>query len=140
MDRSILSVAAFTITRTYGYGETLDWPSATVYGNGQVPHMLRIMLALWSFVLITLAVARITRLVTTDQITSSIRRWIVHKYGEGSPPAYLVHCPYCIGFWLSLLGTVLWLLTSHPSPWLWGPAWFAMAYLVAPILLRIGGD
>src|SRR6185369_14912832 len=101
--------------------------------------MLRIMLALGLFVVLTLAVARVTRLVTIDRITVGIRRWAVHRFGESSNIAYLLNCPFCVGFWVSLLAVVYWIVAVHPNPWLWGPAWFAMSYLVAPILLRVGG-
>jgi len=102
--------------------------------------MLRIMLALWLFVLLALAASRATRLVTIDRITVGLRRWAVHRYGETSKIAYLLNCPFCVGFWFSLLATIYWIVAVHPSGWLWGPAWFAMSYLVAPILLRVGGD
>jgi hypothetical protein len=49
----------------------------------------------------TLAVARITRLLTEDRLTVSYRRWVVNTWGENSMPAYLVHCPWCTSVWVA---------------------------------------
>lgn len=54
-----------------------------------------------SLVVATLAVARLTRLLTDDQITIGYRRWVVKRWGENSLPAYLVHCPWCTSVWVA---------------------------------------
>lgn len=84
----------------------------------------------WLCILIALASYRVTRLVTTDKITEPIfeplrqrleSRWIRKHTRPGSPEefdaiesekfnskaAYLLSCPWCLGFWVSGAGTLL---------------------------------
>lgn len=76
----------------------------------------------WLFVLLALASYRVTRLVTTDKITEPIfdrlrfgleRRWYAKHGPEGSDThfnsklAFLLSCPWCLGFWVSGAGTLL---------------------------------
>ncbi|QRY62741.1 hypothetical protein JVX90_00240 [Gordonia sp. PDNC005] len=44
-------------------------------------------------------IARLTRLVTVDQITHWARQRIVVRFGFGNL-AYLVTCPWCMSVWL----------------------------------------
>jgi hypothetical protein len=55
-----------------------------------------------SLVVATLAVARLTRLLTEDRLALAYRRWMVRKYGEESLLAYMAHCPWCTSFWIAL--------------------------------------
>lgn len=72
-------------------------------------------------ILLALACYRVTRLVTTDKITEPIfdrlrfgleRRWY-EKHGDGSDThfnskiAFMLSCPWCLGFWVSGAGTLL---------------------------------
>jgi hypothetical protein len=87
---------------------------------------------LWgALALLTLAVARTTRLVTTDKITISLRRWVVNKFGEESQAAFLVHCDWCTGIWVAFPAAALWAVVLLPWQqwWLALPAWLAMAYI-----------
>lgn len=74
------------------------------------------------FILLALACYRVTRLVTTDKITEPVfdrmrfgleRRWYAKHGPEGSDThfnsklAYLLSCPWCLGFWVSGAGTLL---------------------------------
>lgn len=74
------------------------------------------------FVLLALACYRVTRLVTTDKITDPIfervrwsfeRRWYAKHDEDGSQTewnsklAFMLSCPWCLGFWVSGLGTLL---------------------------------
>lgn len=84
----------------------------------------------WLFILLALACYRVTRVVTTDKITEPIfgglrealeYRWIRKHTRPGSPEefdaiesekfnskaAYLLSCPWCLGFWISGAGTLL---------------------------------
>lgn len=79
------------------------------------------MLEAGLFVLGALAAYRVTRLVTTDKITEPVmerirwgleRRW--HRKHDGgsdtewnSKLAYLLSCPWCLGFWVSGVVTVI---------------------------------
>lgn len=75
----------------------------------------------WLFILLALASYRVTRLVTTDKITEPIfervrwsleRRWYA-KHDGGSDThfnsklAFMLSCPWCLGFWVSGAGTLL---------------------------------
>lgn len=85
---------------------------------------------LWRCLLLALACYRVTRLVTMDTITEPIfgplrlwleNRWIVkraggdeslaHLFGKSptwnSKLAFLLSCPWCLGFWVSGAGTLL---------------------------------
>ncbi len=84
-----------------------------------------------SFVLVALAVARATLLVTSDRIMLSLRRWVVNKTGDESLWTYLVHCSRCSSIWIALPAAVLWTVLTHPLHWWWvmAPAWFALSYI-----------
>lgn len=84
-----------------------------------------------SLVIVTVAVARLTRLVTTDTIMLSFRRWIVNRAGEDSAVAYLVHCSWCTSIWLSIPGAVAWAFTMLPMSqwWIAIPTFLAMSYV-----------
>jgi hypothetical protein len=89
-------------------------------------------MVLLSLVLMTLAVARLTRLVKGDQITIGLRRWVVNKFGEESRMAYLVHCSWCTSMWLALPAGIAWAFPMLPMRqwWLALPAALAMSYVV----------
>lgn len=74
------------------------------------------------FILLALACYRVTRLVTTDKITEPIfdrlrfgleHRWYAKHGPEGSDThfnsklAFMLSCPWCLGFWVSGAGTLL---------------------------------
>jgi hypothetical protein len=87
---------------------------------------------------VALAVARLTRLVTLDQITLFLRRWIVNKWGEESLISYLVHCSWCSSIWIALPASVGWAFLLLPLHlwWLALPSWLAMSY-VAGLLSQL---
>lgn len=88
-------------------------------------------MVLTSLVLVTLAVARGTRLIKSDRITLGFRRWVINRWGEESSQAYLVHCSWCISITLGALGGILWAFTMLPLLlwWLAAPAALAMSYV-----------
>lgn len=84
----------------------------------------------WLVALASLAAYRVTRLVTLDKITEPIfgalrlwleERWIRKHAGDdenlaclygksetwNSKLAFLLSCPWCLGFWVSGVGTLL---------------------------------
>ena len=65
--------------------------------------------------LISLATARITRLVTEDKITEWPRNriliWLIGRDPE-SLVAYLVVCPWCVSFWAGGAVAGAWWLTG----------------------------
>jgi hypothetical protein len=91
-----------------------------------------------TFVLVALAVARATLLVTSDRIMLSFRRWVVNKTGEESWWSFLVHCSRCSSVWLALPAAVGWGMLTLPLHqwWVIAPAWFALSY-IAILLSRL---
>ena len=73
-----------------------------------------------SLVVATLAVARITRLLTEDQLARSYRRWVIGRYGEESMLSYMAHCNWCTSFWVAL--------PIMPAAVAW-PTWYTVAAL-----------
>lgn len=71
--------------------------------------------------LILLATARLTRLVTGDQITERPRVWLTLKL-EGHPQLqYLLHCPWCASMYVGAVVAGAW--------WAWGDTmWLMMVY------------
>lgn len=69
---------------------------------------------LGAFLVIALAAARITRLITTDTLTDPLRLWIARTY-ESDWVDELFTCPWCMGFWVSLV-TVLITLAYPDNP------------------------
>lgn len=84
-----------------------------------------------TFLLVALAVARATLLVTSDRIMLGLRRWVVNKTGEESLWSYLLHCSRCVSIWLALPAAILWGTLTLPLYrwWLILPAWFALSYI-----------
>lgn len=77
---------------------------------------------------IVLAAARLTRIVTTDTITASWRLRVFKRFppensprrGPAHPIGQLVDCPWCIGYWIS--GAVV-LVAALVRPTLNGIVW-----------------
>lgn len=84
-----------------------------------------------TFVLVALAVARLTLLVTSDRIMLAFRRWVVNKTGDESLWSYLVHCSRCVSLWIAGGGAIFWGALTLPIRhwWLMLPAWFALSYI-----------
>lgn len=74
--------------------------------------------------------------MVTDKITNPIRQAIVKKSGAEGWWTYLVHCPFCTSVWITALASLYWVLAAGISWWFLLPGWWAMAYLVAPVLLK----
>jgi hypothetical protein len=49
-----------------------------------------------------LAVKRLTRLVTEDQIMEPVRNWVWNRYPpESTKLGYLLTCPHCTSIWVA---------------------------------------
>ena len=88
----------------------------------------------WEFVLLTLAVYRLCRLIGWDTITRRPRDWAIgaslsplKPYDPDNPEQTCIRsvkrarleefltCPFCLGFWLSLVAYVAWRLTPRET-------------------------
>lgn len=58
-----------------------------------------------SVFVVAVAAARITRLITTDDLTDPIRLWIAETY-QSDWVDKLFSCDWCMGFWVSLFAVV----------------------------------
>lgn len=47
------------------------------------------------------ATARLTKLVTTDEIMLPFRQWVINKYGPMSFWSKLILCRWCVSAWLA---------------------------------------
>lgn len=86
------------------------------------------------FVIYALAVARITTLITHDEITAPARSWVIRRFDPsrrthrlvvyllGSPDDDMAGCPWCVSMWVGL--------ASAPLVWLWqGSPWVMVPVL-----------
>jgi hypothetical protein len=106
------------------------------------------------FVVLALACYRVTRLVTTDKLTERffdrIRfglecRWYAKHGPEGSDThfnsklAYMLSCPWCIGFWVSGAGSLLVSMAYGLDYLMFALLWFATSTIVG-LIGRIDSD
>lgn len=85
-----------------------------------------------SLVVGALAVARLSRLFTTDRLTVSYRRWVIRKWGEDSLPSYLAHCDWCTSMWWAIF--IMPPAALFPYPWVIGILAIPAASLIAGLL------
>lgn len=79
-----------------------------------------------------LAVARITRLLVSDELLVGYRRWVVNRFGTESKITYLVHCPWCTSIWVAALvmpEAVIW-----PNKWILAALSIPAASMIAGLL------
>ena len=70
------------------------------------------------FVIISLAAYRLTRLVTTDEITAPLREWVWRRRPpESSRIGYLLACDWCTGIWVGSLLVVGHMIAPVPATW-----------------------
>lgn len=70
------------------------------------------MNAMISLALTALAVARVTRFVTTDRIFLAPRRWLITRLDREGLMAYLIVCDWCVSVYAGAAGAAAW--------WVWG--------------------
>ena len=70
----------------------------------------------WASLILALAVFRVYRLIAEDDIFDRPRDWAFDKLAEERLEKLdkLITCPWCLGFWLSVIAWVAWMLS---------PAW-----------------
>jgi hypothetical protein len=61
----------------------------------------------------TLAVYRLTKLITDDKITEDLRNLIFDKFPKGHKLRYLITCGWCVSIWAAL--AIFTLRKIHPE-------------------------
>lgn len=78
----------------------------------------------WWFIIDALAVARLSRLVTTDTITSRSRLWLAKRTDR---LALWLACPWCISVWVA--AAVVTATVLIPAVWVYIAAVLAFSYV-----------
>lgn len=83
-----------------------------------------------------LATARLTRLITTDEITSPLRRVAWKIDPNLRHVGYLITCPYCVGVWAAALS---WLLLTLAYVWSGSVAgWLLLSPVMIGAIAQVG--
>ena len=87
----------------------------------------------WILLLAFGAAGRTTRLITGDTITRWFRDAVARRYGDESIQREFVGCPWCIGFWVCGLFTLLAFcpVVAHHPAFLIATTALSMSWLVA---------
>jgi hypothetical protein len=103
-------------------------------------------------VLLLLATLRISRLITSDNIPGNwwiygpLYKKVALEQSRGRVPGwskYLegLQCPFCVGFWVGLVGVISLYLVGGPGDaadlWRWLAAPFALNYVVGHVAKRL---
>lgn len=89
-----------------------------------------------NMIVATLAVTRLTRLLTTDKIMNFYRRWVINKWGPESNQSILAHCDWCTSIWVSLLVMPVVVLLSGGSVFLAALAVPAASYVTGFLISK----
>lgn len=90
------------------------------------------------FAVAALAVARLTRLVTTDRITEAPRNWALARLPDGHLLAYLVVCNWCVSVYT---GAAVAAAGAWAGAWSWGwapPVALAFSYVAGWLASKEG--
>ena len=89
-----------------------------------------------SLVLMTLAVARVTRLITTDVLFDAPRQWLAQKLinpgraeGFRGNLAYLIICNWCTSIYVGAAGAGAWYAWGETMPFMVISAALAASYV-----------
>ena len=86
-----------------------------------------------------LATARLTRLVTRDQITHPLRRALLARVDRDGYLAYLLTCDWCVSVWIGAGAAVVGVRAGAWS-WWWAPAVALVVSYVAGWLASKEGE
>lgn len=81
--------------------------------------------------LTALAVARVTRMVTTDRIFLAPRAWVLNRLDRESLLAYLIVCDWCVSVYAGAAGAAAW--------WVWGDTRAYLAVVAALAFSYVAG-
>lgn len=74
-----------------------------------------------TFLIVGLAVYRVTRLIIADKITQPLRERTVDKLPEASKLRELFHCPFCISIYVAFFAFGCWELNATATLWVSTP-------------------
>lgn len=102
----------------------LIWSMVAFKGLGMVPTSI----PPFDFLLVTLAVFRLTRLIAYDTITQFFRDWFVGAHPESlrGTMGTLVNCSWCVGIWFGLIVPFAYFATPY--------AWYVILVLALAAL------
>ena len=63
---------------------------------------MRPVINVLELVVLVLAVARTSRLITTDELFLFVRTYVIRRFGEESKMTTLTFCPWCISVWFGI--------------------------------------
>jgi len=69
------------------------------------------------FLILTLAVFRIARLLIEDTILEPVRERTVYKLDPKNLVRELFECAWCVGFWLAVFATIAWAMWPDQTGW-----------------------
>lgn len=92
-------------------------------------------------VIVALAVARMTILIIEDRILDMPRGRLLARLNDDGYLAFLITCPFCIGWWLSLAWTAA-LIRWPAGTTLWALPWAVATIAVVAVLAanKLSGD
>jgi len=68
------------------------------------------------FLILSLATFRILRLIIEDAVLEGFREWVWKRFPpETSKLGYILTCYWCLGFWISGIVVVLYLIVPIPT-------------------------
>lgn len=94
--------------------------------------------ALVVLVLVTLAAARVTRVIVTDKIGEPLRVFVVRRRGEKSMLSYLMFCSWCMGLWVSAALTVAVWWPAHLADRIGVTTWAALPITILAVAHLVG--
>ena len=83
------------------------------------------------------AVARLSMLLTQDELTIGYRRWVIRRFGAQSKMSYLAHCDWCTSIWLAI--PIMPVAVLWPNRWVLAVFSIPAASLVAGLLSKLRG-
>jgi len=87
-----------------------------------------------------LSLARLTRLLTVDEITDFIRIWAYKRFGQDSRIGYFVTCPWCVSLWLGFATAPFLIWITETSWWAWPLYALAGSYVAGVSAVNLEGD
>lgn len=91
-----------------------------------------------ALVLAALAVARLTRMVTTDRLFLGPRMWLIKRLDRESLLAYLIVCDWCVSVYAGLAMGGAWYLWGDTRAFLGITGALAFSYVAGWLAERTG--